>query len=489
MTNMKADMPKSTVKNMPENIKQNILENIPNNIPEEFEGKSKSIENKILRVLVVLPLYGGSLPIGQYCIDALKELGHTVEFFDAPRFFDAYVAIQSLNISSERKNALEQSYTQMLSQAVYAMAESFEPNLIFAMAQAPLTRSILNKLKNDKIPTAMWFVEDHSLFVYWKAFAHLYDFFFTIQKDPFLSLLEQAGVKNAAYLPLAALPHYHEHKKLSREEKNMYASKLSFMGAGYPNRRLAFRSLIKHDFKIWGSDWNGDDLLAKYLQKNGKRIESDETLLIYNATDINLNLHSSVHTKNLVSKGDFVNPRTFELASIGAFQLVDKRGLMDELFITGSLKNPQENAELATFESLEELQENITYYLAHSEERERIAKRAQERILKEHTYAHRMQDMLNFVSSRLADSPDWTDWSGWKNPSDQQEESAWPEGISPELSEEMKELLESLNLPLSCDFKTLITRIRTQSGILSDLETSLLFLEEWQKQYGIGSSK
>ena len=38
--------------------------------------------NTPLRILVVLPLYGGSLPIGRYCAQALRDLGHLVEEFD-----------------------------------------------------------------------------------------------------------------------------------------------------------------------------------------------------------------------------------------------------------------------------------------------------------------------------------------------------------------------------------------------------------------------
>ena len=53
---------------------------------------------------------------------------------------------------------------------------------------------------------------------------------------------------------------------------------------------------------------------------------------IYNASKININLHSSLQTTDLVSRGDFVNPRTFELAAAGAFQLVDERSLLGELF-------------------------------------------------------------------------------------------------------------------------------------------------------------
>ncbi len=45
--------------------------------------------NKVLRILVVLPLYGGSLPVGRFCVSALEKMGHLVETFEAPDFYGA----------------------------------------------------------------------------------------------------------------------------------------------------------------------------------------------------------------------------------------------------------------------------------------------------------------------------------------------------------------------------------------------------------------
>ena len=38
-------------------------------------------------ILIVLPMYGGSLPIGRYCGNALRGLEHLVEYFKAPTFY------------------------------------------------------------------------------------------------------------------------------------------------------------------------------------------------------------------------------------------------------------------------------------------------------------------------------------------------------------------------------------------------------------------
>ena len=238
----------------------------------------------------------------------------------------------------------------------------------------------------------MWFVEDHNVFQYWRAYAPLYDVFAIIQKQPFMDLLAAAGQKNFLYLPLAAQPDFHVPTDLTPEERREYGADLGFLGAGYPNRRLAFRPLAGRDLKIWGSDWDGEGLLAAHVQRGGARIGEEESVKIYNATRVNLNLHSSLQTTELVSRGDFVNPRTFELAAMNAFQLLDERSLLPELFAPD---------ELATFASIEEFYAKIDYFLAHPDERAAYTARARARVLRDHTYSHRMQTLLDFVGERL----------------------------------------------------------------------------------------
>ena len=182
---------------------------------------------------------------------------------------------------------------------------------------------------------------------------------------------------------------------------------------------------------------------------------------IYNATDINLNLHSSVKAEALTSAGDFVNPRTFEIAACGAFQLVDKRSLMGELFAKD---------ELAGFGSMEELKEQMTYYQTRPEERIAMAVRAKARVLDEHTYAKRMLTLLDFAQDRVP---------GFGR----HDSVVWPEQMPVETRAELKALMGELGLPDSADFEDLVTAVRTKNSQLSETETALLFLDEWKKLY------
>lgn len=419
-------------------------------------------KNTHMRVLVVLPFYGGSLPIGRYCAAGLIELGHTVEVFESPAFKESFFALRDIGVTKDRLDYLEASFLNVVGQAILAKVETFEPDLVLALAQAPLNHMALKRLSASGVTTAMWFVEDHRLFTYWQAFAPFYDFFAVIQKEPFLSELTKIGVKNTLYLPLAGQPDFHKPVELNIAEKRKLGSSVSFIGAGYPNRRKAFKEIIAPDFKIWGNDWDGETSLSGFIQRLGTRIDPAECVRIFNASAINLNLHSGMSVQQSISKGDFVNPRTFELAMCGAFQLTDSRSLLPELFSAN---------EICTFETISELNEKIHFFLENPEKRKEFSQNARERALQEHTYAQRMETLLNFISSRK---------DNWPKP--RKIKSALTT-LPDEQQEEIRKLLEDLRLPEDVSFPDLVYSLRKRAGKLSVLETSILFLDELHKQY------
>ncbi len=247
--------------------------------------------------------------------------------------------------------------------------------------------------------------------------------------------------------------------------QRQFGSAVSFLGAGYPNRREAFKHLLGMDFKLWGSDWEDSAALKQVLQREGQRIAPEEAIQIFNATAVNVNLHSSVKVDPPVQPGDFVNPRTFELAACGAFQVVDQRELLGELFA---------DDELATFTTIQEMKARIEHFVNDPEARQAYADKARARVLKDHTYARRMEQLLDFVAQRR---------QGW--PAERAE--AQDDGLAhlpPELQQQLRARLQSLGIPAETPFKDVIWRLRQETGELGSLETALLFLDALQRQYG-----
>ncbi len=127
--------------------------------------------------------------------------------------------------------------------------------------------------------------------------------------------------------------------------------------------------------------------------------------------------------------------------------------------------------ELATFASMEELQDKIAHFLANPEEREAIAARGQVRVLRDHCYTARMQTLLDFVAQRLP---------GWPKARATVQAA---EGLPEDMALEISALLNRLSLPADTSFEDLVWAIRQQQGKLGELDAAVLFLDEWRKLY------
>ncbi len=338
-----------------------------------------------LKVLVVNPIYGGSLPTARYSKLALKAMGHDVESVDCDQFEDSFFALKNVTKNKNNTEILSNMFLNLMMEVILAKAVEFQPDLILALAQAPLSKEALGRLKPLNIPIAFWFVEDFKTLTYWKDVASWYDYFFCIQRGEFQEKLRSLSV-DSYYLPQACAPSVQKPMDLTLDDRKVYKADVSFMGAAYYNRIQSFPQLLNYDLKIWGTGWDKRTPVGPCVQNDNDRISAEKAVKIFNAGKINLNLHSSSFHESVNPNGDFVNPRTFEIASSGGFQLVDDRKELHDLFDTES--------ELVTFRDMEDLKKKIDYYLENEDERNAIASRSRERVLKEHTMEHRMMEML-----------------------------------------------------------------------------------------------
>lgn len=366
--------------------------------PRSCPGAQAIVAHEVkqsLRVLVVSPIYGGSLPIARFAASALSQIGHTARLFDASMFAAPFEQVLGLRIEPENMQVLQRLFQHLISEMIVGVCADFRPDLVLALAQAPLSIEALQRIRKSGAACACWFVEDFRYMQYWKQYAPAYDCFFTIQQEPFFSELEQVGQHNHRYLPLAADPAVHMPRDMNAAQRAAFGSDISFMGAGYYNRQCLFQGLTDFDFRIWGNQWDPRLPLYAHVQRGGARLSTEDTVNVFNATTVNINLHSSACHPGINPGGDFVNPRTFEIAACGAFQLVDRRSLLPHLFDC--------DTELIVYEDLADLREKIGYYLKNPRLRKEIAARARQRVMAEHTYTRRMQHLIAFVLERVPD--------------------------------------------------------------------------------------
>ncbi len=230
-----------------------------------------------LHIMVVGPIYGGSLPIARYVVNALEALGHRVSWVDHSPHYAGYQ-----NLETIRDHRLRLTVQQRMSEtlAVISLAHVAEdpPDLVLALSQAPLTMAVLEQMRRKKVLTAMWFVENFRHLTYWQQMVTGYDFWFVMQQAACLDAFRKAGAKQVSYLPLAADPAIHQPMTLTPEERQEFGADVSFLGAGYRNRRHILPSLVGHDwtFKLWGNEWDNPGALAAVLQRGGARIDTSD---------------------------------------------------------------------------------------------------------------------------------------------------------------------------------------------------------------------
>jgi len=424
-------------------------------------GRAASMEGP-LGILVVTPMYGGSLPIARYCASAFERLGHRVETLDNSIFDEARRRIEGISRDRRHRGALEQLLTTLMSEMITARALDRAVDLVWLIAQSPMTIPVSQELKKHGVPTAFWFVEEWLLLTYWQEWAPRFDYFFSIQKGPFLKALSERGVKRARHLPLAADPTVHKPVALTDLERAEFSAEVSHVGAGYRNRRHVFSGLAGFDFKLWGSDWEDPGVLAKVLQRSGARISTADAVKIFNATLVNINLHSSQFHDGVNPEGDYLNPRTYEVAAAGAFQLIDHRSDLADQF--------EPDREIVEFHDAREMGPLIRYYLDHPDERRRIAEAGRARVLRDHTYDMRMAEALGYIFSYE------TSRAGKRRPNHIDNLIRQAEGRP-----DLLELLEEMKGAGVVTLDDIVEHIRRREGELTDAETIFLLMFEFRR--------
>ena len=94
-----------------------------------------------------------------------------------------------------------------------------------------------------------------------------------------------------------------------------------------------------------------------------------------------------------VAENNANNMRLYEATGVGAMLLTDRKDNLQELFDVGN--------EVLAYSSKEEASELVQYYLDHPREAEKIAKAGQQRTLRDHTYAVRMQELVPILKKHL----------------------------------------------------------------------------------------
>jgi len=88
------------------------------------------------------------------------------------------------------------------------------------------------------------------------------------------------------------------------------------------------------------------------------------------------------------------NVRMFEVTGCGSMLVTDKKSNISDIFVPGK--------EIVCFDNAHDCVEKISWYLEHEEERSKIAEAGQQRTLKDHSLAQRVNQLHEIIMNNLS---------------------------------------------------------------------------------------
>jgi spore maturation protein CgeB len=170
------------------------------------------------------------------------------------------------------------------------------------------------------------------------------------------------------------------------DAEETHAHELVFVGNSRKVMRRVVADLLPtgHDLAVWGGDWDG---LIEARHIKGTHLPNDEVRRAYSSAAIVLN----DHWDDMCEHG-FASNRIYDAVACGALVVSDRLDGLEERF----------GGAVVTYEGRDELATVVEHFLAHPEERAARGAAGREIVLAQHTFAHRVDELLAHADAALA---------------------------------------------------------------------------------------
>jgi spore maturation protein CgeB len=265
-----------------------------------------------------------------------------------------------------------------------------KPDLLFIVKGDHIFPLTLEKLKKDISCSIIGYVWDDPFYttntdqddyrrtnfsdgIPWYDFIYVFDSFY-------IEEIRRKGANKVEYLPLATNPNRYNEVLVTNQDQCDYGYDVCFIGIPFPSRVDLFEGLRDYNLGVFGDGW------TKYFMRKGQKVPSyyrgrasgEVVNKIYLSSKIVLNIHHPQSREGL-------NTRTFDIPACGAFEIVDYKKDVEKHF--------EIDKEIVAFNNVDDLKGKIDFYLKNDDLRKTIAERGKRRILNEHTWVHRANDV------------------------------------------------------------------------------------------------
>ena len=146
-------------------------------------------------------------------------------------------------------------------------------------------------------------------------------------------------------------------------------------------RTMLLRRLLPHGLTFFGDPPGWEAIFGSGITAKPDVHYFSETPAVYASSEVNFNATS-------LQMPTTVNQRLFDVPLSGGFLLTDRQEALSELF---------DEDEVALYEGVDDVAEKALFYLARPAVCRKIAVKARQRVLAEHTYEQRMGELLRFL--------------------------------------------------------------------------------------------
>jgi spore maturation protein CgeB len=267
-----------------------------------------------------------------------------------------------------------------------AAAEEPFDLVFFFMLGEEIDIGTIERITATGVPTLNWFADDHWRFEgFTSRYAPALSWSVTTDHES-MPKYREIGIENVV---------------LSQWACNRYAydagdgelrHDVTFVGQPHGDRREVVERVraAGFDVRAWGNGWDAG------------RLDHDGMVDVFRSSRINLNLSNSFVPKpslrmraGALVRGQRIDRsprrsqikgRTFEVPGSGGFLLTERVPHIEDYFEIGK--------EIAVYSDVDELVEQVRYWLSHPDERAAVADAGYQRVRAEHTYDHRFAEIF-----------------------------------------------------------------------------------------------
>ncbi len=320
----------------------------------------------------------------------LPAMGDQVVVVNERDFFFCDTLTLSTRLLNRASTPLQ---TLRYAAALHRVAARTQPDLVLVLKGARIRHSTLEAIRRSTgAPIINYMLDDyfplHSRAIpeYMRECISAYDLIATSKRYNVPELLA-AGARRAIFVRSAYDPRAHHPVQPTAVDRQRFGADVLFVGTYERDRAAMLETLaaqVDARIVVYGNDWQAIPPSSPLYPSIQRRpLYGSNKLLAFASCKVALCFLRKANR-------DTYTDRSFEIPATGAFMLAERSSEHSLLF--------DEGEETACFESADELVQKVRYYLAHEDERVRIATAGYRRLLAgHHTYQDRLEEILAAV--------------------------------------------------------------------------------------------